>query len=155
MKYKIQSSGTCSAAVPGDASDYNEGDNVSLDNESYNGQHVCFWSTDAGGNVGKNVSAQISGVDRTAPSLTVSPITGAGTRKVSATDDDSASTTMKYKIQSSGTCTASVPGDASSYSEGDNVSLDQESYNSKYVCFWSTDQGGQYRQSGVSADLRR
>ena len=98
MKHKIQTGSSCSASVPDDASSYTESDNVSLDQESYNGKYVCFWSTDAAGNVGKARSAQISGVDKTAPSVTVSSITGAGSRNVSATDDDSGTTVMKYKI---------------------------------------------------------
>ena len=152
MKYKIQSSGSCSASVPSDAVSYTEGDNVSLNQESYNGKYVCFWSTDAANNTGKNVSAQISGVDKTAPSVTVGSITGTGTKTVSATDDDSASTSMNYKIQSSGTCSASVPDDAADYTEGDDVSLDNENYNGKYVCFWSTDQGGNTGKA-VSAQI--
>ena len=150
MKYKIQASSACSATVPGDASDYNEGDNVSLDQESYNGKYVCFWSTDQGGNAGKNVSDQISGIDTLGPSVTVSAITGTGVRNVSATDDDSGTTTMKYKIQASSACSATVPGDASDYNEGDNVSLDQESYNGQHVCFWSTDQGGNVGKAASS-----
>ena len=152
MKYKIQSSGTCSASVPDDAADYTESDDVSLDNENYNGMYVCFWSTDQGGNTGKAVSAQISGIDTVGPVVAVSSITGAGTRNVSATDDDSGTTVMKYKIQSGSSCSAAVPGDALSYTEGDNVSLDQESYNGMYVCFWSTDSGNNVGKA-VSAQI--
>ena len=139
MKYKIQSGSSCSASAPGDASSYTEGSGVVLDSESYNSKYVCFWSADSAGNVGSGISAQISGIDRTAPSITVSSITGTGSKIVSATDNDPAATVMKYKIQSGSSCSASVPIDAKNYTESDNVNLDKETYNSKYVCFWSTD----------------
>ena len=139
MKYEIQSGSSCSATVPEDAVSYTEGSDVSLNQESYNSKYVCFWSTDPSNNVGKARSAQISGIDVTAPTVTVSSITGAGIKNVSATDDDAGTTVMKYKIQSSSTCSATVPDDAASYTEGSDLSLDDESYNSKYVCFWSTD----------------
>ena len=57
-------------------------------------------------------------IDNAKPVVTVSGITGTGTRKVSATDVDASTTTMKYKIQATNTCSDTVPDDATSYTEG-------------------------------------
>ena len=108
MSYKIQNSSVCSA-VPINSTNYTEGDNVLLDKEIYNDKYVCFWSEDSGGNVGVNVSSQILGIDKTAPRVTVGDIYGNPLdRQISAFDDDLATTTMSYKIQSNNSCDVSV-----------------------------------------------
>ena len=81
-------------------------------------------------------------IDTVKPVVTVSPITGADRKVVSATDDDSGTTIMNYKIQTASTCDDTLPSDAVNYTEGSSVDLDNEDYNDKYVCFWSTDQAG-------------
>ena len=71
-KYLVQSASNCAAAPPENASSYTEGATVEVTDESANNKYVCFWSTDEAGNVGVGVSAQIGGIDRTAPTIAVS-----------------------------------------------------------------------------------
>ena len=46
---------------------------VSLDQESYDGKYVCFWSTDRVGNVGSAVSVEITGLKIRQPLTVYSP----------------------------------------------------------------------------------
>ena len=69
MKYKIQATNNCSNTIPNDAINYTENQNISLDNESYNGKYICFWSEDEIGNIGKAISEQITGVDTSFPTV--------------------------------------------------------------------------------------
>ena len=68
-RYLVQSEDNCAKIPPEDAVDYTEDDAVTPASEEFNTMHVCFWSTDAAGNVGSSVSAQITGIDTTAPTV--------------------------------------------------------------------------------------
>ena len=68
-RYLVQSEDNCATVPPEDAADYTEDNAVTLATEEFNTMHVCFWSTDAAGNVGSSVSAQITGIDTTAPTV--------------------------------------------------------------------------------------
>ena len=68
-RYLVQSEDNCATVPPEGAVDYAEDDAVTLATEEFNTMHVCFWSTDAAGNVGSSVSAQITGIDTTAPTV--------------------------------------------------------------------------------------
>ena len=68
-RYLVQSEDDCATVPPEEAADYAEDDAVTLASEEFNTMHVCFWSTDAAGNVGSSVSAQITGIDTTAPTV--------------------------------------------------------------------------------------
>ena len=68
-KYLVQPEGNCATVPPEEAVDYAEDDPVTLATEEFNTMHVCFWSTDAVGNVGSSISARITGIDTTAPTV--------------------------------------------------------------------------------------
>ena len=68
-KYLVQPEDDCATVPPEEAVDYAEDDAVTLATEEFNTMHVCFWSTDAVGNVGSSISAQITGIDTTAPTV--------------------------------------------------------------------------------------
>ena len=68
-KYLVQPEGNCATVPPEEAVDYAEDDPVTLATEEFNTMHVCFWSTDAVGNVGSSISARLTGIDTTAPTV--------------------------------------------------------------------------------------
>ena len=91
--------------------------------------------------------------DRTTPTVTAS-VGGTNTsRTVSATDNDSDTTTMKYKVITSGTtCGATAMGSGTTaYTEGNSVTIAAE-HNGKKVCFSSADAAGNTGY-GVTAAL--
>ena len=90
-------------------------------------------------------------VDGVKPDVVI-VLTGTNPKSISATDDDSGTTIMKRLIQTEDSCADTIPETAVDYTEGDVVSLDQESYDGKYVCFWSTDHVGNVG-SAVSVEI--
>ena len=109
-RYLVQSEDNCATVPPEEAAEYAENDPVTLAIEEFNTMQVCFWSTDAAGNVGSSISAQITSIDTTAPTVgyaapasmrvgeevaVIAPTDGA------PTDDDFASHTYSVKPGSS------------------------------------------------------
>ena len=144
----------CPSRPPGSADanpadDYTEGASLSFDREADNGKVLCFWATDAAGNrVSKKVT--IADIDRSAPVVDInSPTTAAATSKqILAYDNDSGTTTWKYKVieptvpPTTLTCPATPPTDAMNYVENMPEAISAESANGGIVCFWSTDAAG-------------
>ena len=68
-RYLVQSNDNCDSIPPAESSDYTEDATVTLAAEEFNAEYVCFWSADTAGNVGSSVSAQITGIDTTVPTV--------------------------------------------------------------------------------------
>ena len=109
-RYLVQPEDDCATVPPEGAVDYAEDDAVTLATEEFNTMHVCFWSTDAAGNVGSSTSAKIIGIDTTAPTVGyASPASMRVAEEVAViaptdgvpTDDDFASHTYSVKPGSS------------------------------------------------------
>ena len=105
-RHLVQSEDNCAKIPSEDAVDYTEDDAVALATEEFNTMHVCFWSTDAAGNVGSSTSAKIIGIDTTAPTVGyASPASMRVAEEVAViaptdgvpTDDDFASHTYSVK----------------------------------------------------------
>ena len=105
-RHLVQSEDNCAKIPSEDAVEYAENDPVTLATEEFNTMHVCFWSTDAAGNVGSSTSAKIIGIDTTAPTVGyASPASMRVAEEVAViaptdgvpTDDDFASHTYSVK----------------------------------------------------------
>ena len=108
---------------------------------------VCFRSQDTSNNaIAYAASNEINGIDTTAPSITVSSpdTTPATSKTVSATDDDTGTTTWVYKqIAAATTCDSSaLSSDTTAYTESADITLSSESDNGTKVCFRSRDEVG-------------
>ena len=73
---------------------YTTGTTIELDDESYNSQGICFSVSDDDNNRAYTYSEVISGIDRTAPSVTIT-ING---NELTAVDDDDGTTNWRYQI---------------------------------------------------------
>ena len=117
----VQSDANCPTVPPEEAGAYVEDDPVTLATEEFNSMHVCFWSTDTAGNVGSSVSAQITGIDTTAPTVGYAPPASmrvdenipviAPADGVPADDDFTSHT---YRIKSGGSLPAGLSIDSNS-----------------------------------------
>ena len=130
-----------------DGEPYTSGTDITLDDESYNGQYICFRARDEAGNVSFARSAQIASIDRTGPTITLNnPSTGAAQAKsVSASITDSPVDTGSRYIITGDACDKTVISsdtDGEAYTSGTNITLDDESYNGQYVCFRARDEIG-------------
>ena len=147
----IASSANCATSPPSNADDYTPGteaDKTATD-AADNGMKMCFWATDLADKVGVNF-VLVAHVDSADPVVTVtSPDTTKAMSKVfSAIDgDDPGDTTWKYDVieptnPPTTACDDEPPADATSYTEGADVTVTDESANEGFVCFWSTDLAG-------------
>ncbi len=148
-RYRI-ANGACDTDLIGSDSDgepYVPGADITLDNETYNGQYVCFRSADTVGNVSFARSEQITGIDRVGPTITLNnPASGTSQEKtVSAVITDRSATVGSQYAISTGACDASLIGssaDGQPYTSGTDIALDDESYNGQYICFRAADTVG-------------
>ena len=152
---------TCDDAVPSGATSYTSGDDIVFSDEADNNKWVCFWATDAAGNVGKANTDKIANLDTRGPTITVTMVglqpTAVETRArlVKATATDASPVSMWYEIQSGPQCAAS-PFQADGTTLRQGVSVYAGSYdantdtftpdravvvreNDKRVCFWAQD----------------
>ncbi|MGI9250295.1 MAG: beta strand repeat-containing protein, partial [Pseudohongiellaceae bacterium] len=84
-------------------------------------------------------------IDTVAPRVTVvSPNTDPARSKIfTATDNDDTTTVMKYRGQVDANCPNSPPdGSTADYIEGEGFTLNEDSANGGYACFYSTDLAG-------------
>ena len=120
-KHLVQSDDNCAAVQPEEAVAYAEDDPVTLVTEEFNTMHVCFWSTDTAGNAGNSISAQITGIDTTAPTVGYAPPASmrvdedipviAPAHGVPADDDFTSHT---YRVKSGGSLPAGLSIDSNS-----------------------------------------
>ena len=147
MYKQIAGDSTCGAEeMSNGAQVYTEGAEIVLNEEDDNGTKVCFSVTDTIGNTSYSASVVISGIDSTAPVITVhNPNTDPAQEKtVRATDTDTEATTWTYKqITGNETCNATqMSSDTQPYTEGEDITFNDESDNNTKVCFSATDSTG-------------
>ena len=163
----IDGSDTCNAAEM--TSGTTTGSSVTLSAEADNDKKVCFAVTDTSNNTGYAASGVITGIDRTDPTITVTPDEDDSTAKteitVSATGDDVAaiSSNVGSGIKSSswlhkviaGADTCDATQMSSGTSSGSSILFDAESYNSHKVCFSVEDNVGHkvYAESGTISGI--
>ena len=104
---------------------------------------LCVLGKDAAGNWQTTATSATWTKDTTAPTITTTVAGTNDNRTVSATDNDTGTTTMLYKIITSGTsCNAStMSSGTTSYTEGTTITI-AAADNGKKVCFSSTDTAG-------------
>ena len=124
---------------------YRDGQPIVLNDETYNGQNICFSVSDENGNIAYSPSDTIAGIDRTAPAITIT-MNGSD---VSATDDEATENSWHYIITTSGTCDSEALADAHTYIEGTIVDL--SAYANRRVCFQVTDDANNtnYQNSNI------
>ena len=97
---------------------YTEGDEIIFESEADNGKYLCFWSTDTfkddgtGGNVAKAVSDQVTGIDTTPASLTVTnpdQTRPAQSRNLKVTQTGGVPHFLVWKKQTAAACDAELP----------------------------------------------
>ena len=156
----ISSSDTCNAAEMNSGT--SSGRSVTLNSESYNNHKVCFGVKDTSDNWNYAVNGLITGIDRIAPTVTVTPSVAHSTPKreitvvasSSAADMDGNSWQHKI-ISSSDTCNAAEMN--SGTSSGRAVTLNSQSHNNHKVCFGvkDTSDNWNYAASGVISGIDR
>ena len=121
---------------------------VAINSEARNNHKVCFLAKDTAGNRRYRATGVITGIDRTAPAITVSPVAN---NQVSATVSDVNDNTPAFrsKIISDNTCDSSVSG-FTSYVAGTALSLTAGSR----ACFMASDflSNTRYVASGSGVD---
>ena len=60
MKYIVQTGSDCSDTQDPGSENYSEGSILTFSSETYSGRHLCFWSEDSAGNIGKATSLPIT-----------------------------------------------------------------------------------------------
>ena len=132
----------CGVDPPSDARSYTPGDDVTVTRSTDNGKYVCFWTRDAIGNVGNAVSERIANIQP--PTITITyTTTDATAHTASAVDDVAGRTTMRHQfLDAAANCAIPPPTGTRSYTEGRDMTLDDEAHNGKHLCFWTTDRDG-------------
>ena len=127
---------TCNAAALTSTS---SGNSVTLNTEADNDKKVCFSVSDTNNNPGYGLSGLITGIDRTPPTITVTPSSDDSSAKqsitVSATVSDSGSgiKETKYQVIAGGdTCNEAA---LSAPTTGSSITLSSETNNGQKVCF--------------------
>ena len=138
------------------------GAQMTLDDEAYNGNKVCFGVKDTAANWAYAASGVITGIDRTPPAISVSPSTADAIHKreitvsASSTASDIDDNSWRYKVipQATACNTAAV---ASQTSSGLDALLNSESHNGRKVCFAAKDSVNNwaYAASGVITGIDR
>ena len=137
------------------ATSYVEGMPIVLRKESDNGTKICFLSVDQEGKVTAASSEIVTGIDTTAPTISITDAeSGAAQEKVlRAADHDTAETAWTYKqIAGGATCDANqMSAGAQPYTENTDLTFTKESDNGTKVCFSAMDIAGNtvYRVSDV------
>ena len=107
--------------------------------------NCVLYVMDIAGNESSSLVITPFTIDTEAPEIEITnPNTEvAMTKVVSAADGDSDETTWMYKIVSSSRCDAAqMRTNPQTYTEGETITLDNEEYNGKRVCFSSADEAG-------------
>ena len=116
---------------------YQPGAAISLDSEAHNGQSICFSVSDDEDNEAFTASAVIDGIDRQAPTITVSLVD----EYAIAVDDDNDVTSWEYQIIPANTvCNEEALNTPLPYIEARAVSL--AGFENHKACFKVTDQAG-------------
>ena len=156
VKYNLITNSTCNATNYGSGGTAvtlsgNAG-TVTVSNESDNDKYLCAKVTKTNFTDQYFGSAKITGIDTTAPTITTTVGGTPENRTVSATDNDSGTTTMKYKIITSSTsCNAStMASNTTTYTEGNTITIAAKD-NGKKVCFSSTDAAGNSSYTATAA----
>ncbi len=173
MFYKILAASddpeiVCVAPLPLGTVAYTEGQELRLNEEEFNGKHLCVWSRDGDGEVGAAYYT-IADID-THPIITVRGNNRPSRSTISAIDqqDDSAWRVQIYdRNEGDDTyglppqdtegrltqCADPIPGGAHAYAEGETVidpdgtpgndddialSFSRADHNRKWICFWTT-----------------
>ena len=156
----ITGSAACNAAALSLFS--SNGAQMTLDNEAYNGNKVCFAVKDTAANWAYTASGLITGIDRTPPAISVSPSTADAIHKreitvsASSTASDINDNSWRYKVIPQATaCNAAAV--ASQTSSGLDAILNSESHNGRKVCFAAKDtvNNWNYAASGVITGIDR
>ena len=147
-RYKaIPQATACNAAAV--ASSTASGLDAVLNSESHNGRKVCFAAKDTVNNWAYAASGVITGIDRSAPTITVSPVAD---NQVSATVADNVdnSPTIRSKIISDNVCGPATTGSFTFYTPGTKLTLPVGSR----ACFQATDSVNNigYAASGLGVD---
>ena len=138
------------------------GAQMTLDDEAYNGNRVCFGVKDDKGNWGYAASGLITGIDRTAPIITPNPSSADSTpkREITVTADSGSTDvdngTWRHKvILGSSACNAAAM--SSHTSSGRSITLASESHNNRKVCFAVQDNADNwaYAASGLISGIDR
>ena len=139
------------------------GNSLTLSSEADNSKKVCFGVEDNLAHITYAPSGVISGLDRTPPTITVTPASDDASPKTaitvsaSSTDPDLGATPawIHKVISDSDTCDSTEM--SSDSSSGNSISLNSESDNSKKVCFSVEDNLGNkaYQASGVITGIDR
>ena len=137
--------GSASCNVAGMASGTSSGRSVTLNSEADNNHKVCFAVKDGSNNWAYAASGLITGIDRTAPVITVSPVVD---NKVSATVTASAS--FESQIITDNVCSSATSGSFAAYTAGTELTLPAGSR----ACFRATDSltNTRYVASGIGVD---
>ena len=128
------------------------GRSITFNSESYNNRKVCFAVKDTSDNWNYAASGVISGIDRTRPTISVSPVVD---NEVSATasDDSGGSPTLQSQIIRDTICDDSIRDTFGAYTAGDTLGLAVGSR----ACFKATDAAGNARYAisgiGVNPDI--
>ena len=150
MYRQIGASAVCDAeTMKNEAQSYTEEAVLVFAREIDNGTKICFSAEDAVGNISYGVTSLLTGIDTTAPSITVSPpVTGSvpRTKEVSAVDSDVEGETLwVYAILPVDIACAPESSDLDAvvpYTEGTQVVLDDSRDFDTKVCFTSWDTAG-------------
>ena len=131
-RHKVIPSATACNAVAMSSST-SSGLEVTISSETHNNHKVCFAAKDTAGNWAYDATGVITGIDRTAPTISVS---GVVANQVSATVTDAGdnSPTFRSKIISDSTCDSTVSGFIS-YVSGTVLTLTAGSR----ACFYASD----------------
>ena len=134
------------------------GNSFTLNLETHNNHKVCFAVTDRNANTGYGVSGIITGIDKTAPTITVTPSSDDSgpkrhlTVSATASDGDIVSGSWNYKIiPATTTCTND------NWINGSSASLNSEAQNNHKVCFIVRDTAGNWAsaESGTISGIDR
>ena len=112
-RYAITAGSTCDNSIIADnnaAQAYTEGEDILLNQETYNTQVVCFRAEDEAGNSNYQVATEITGIDTTAPVIT---LTGASPLTLEVGDtytDPGATATEGVTVTTEGTVDTNTPG---------------------------------------------
>ena len=122
---------------------------TTFSSESDNGKYACYKAVDAPGNISYSLSAQIAGIDTTAPVITITNpnSTPAQSKTLTASPSDG---TLTMSISTSTTC-----DNTRTFGAYSDVTFTTEADNGKYGCYKAIDTAGNisYSLSSVIAGI--
>ena len=150
-KHKVVAGTTCSATGYGNETAVGTNITDSISSLSDGSVVLCVLGRDAAGNWQSSATSASWTKDVVAPTITVSVGGTITARTVRGVDDDGGTTTMQYAVIADGTaCNASAMSSATSYTEGNDITI-ALSDNGKKVCFSSEDTAGNTAYSATAA----